>query len=199
MTDSAGLEFKSFAKLNRFHDETMFITEKIDGTNAQIFIYETGKRVDEDGSTIVERGMKIGSRNRYITPDDDNFGFARWCMENYSDLIKLPMGRHYGEWWGNGIQRGYNQETKRFSLFNQSLLDIKAIVPCIDFVPLLSQHQFDLQKVEEVMDALKTNGSSASPGFMDVEGTVIYLKKAGIFFKYTYDNRHKWQQVGEAA
>jgi hypothetical protein len=43
------------------------ITEKIDGTNASIFI-------SEDGSEFL-----VGSRTRWITPQDDNYGFAR-CL-----------------------------------------------------------------------------------------------------------------------
>ena len=96
--------FEAFPKIARLSREIV-ITEKIDGTNAQIYITEDGK-------------IQAGSRNRIITPEQDNFGFARWVEENHEDLLLLGEGRHFGEWWGQGIQRRYNLEEKRFSLFN---------------------------------------------------------------------------------
>ncbi len=64
--------------------------------------------------------MFIGSRTRWITAQDDNHGFARWVEGNKQELLKLGAGRHFGEWWGSGIQRGYGLQKgeKRFSLFN---------------------------------------------------------------------------------
>ncbi|KKK96424.1 hypothetical protein LCGC14_2662910, partial [marine sediment metagenome] len=38
--------------------------------------------------------------------------------ENKKELMKLGVGTHHGEWWGSGIQRRYNLDEKRFSLFN---------------------------------------------------------------------------------
>ena len=197
-----GLEFKGFAKMNRFHDETMYISEKIDGTNAQLFIHD--EYLDnEEGDTINPdtqkkatklRKMLFGSRNRYVTPEDDNYGFASWAYKNAIDLLKLPPGRHYGEWWGQGVQRGYGLKEKKLSLFNQSLQEIKHIIPCIDFVPLLYQGPFNLDVINDVMSDLQKNGSKAAPGFMDVEGVVIYLKKSNIFFKRTFDDKHKWEK-----
>jgi len=188
------LEFKSFAKMNRFHDETMFVTEKIDGTNAQIMVYESTPIVDEHTVVEPKRQLKIGSRNRWIEVGDDNFGFAHWCKQHEEELLKLPLGRHYGEWWGSGIQRGYNLKEKRLSLFNQSLHEIKSIIPCIDFVPVLYTGNFELEKISEVLLELKTNGSKASPGFDNPEGVVVYLKKSGLFFKRTFDDKHKWEK-----
>ncbi len=59
------------------------------------------------------------SRTKIITPKEDNYGFAGW-VERHADELKelLGPGYHYGEWWGNGIQRKYNMERKVFSLFN---------------------------------------------------------------------------------
>ena len=81
------------------------ITEKLDGTNAQICITEAGD-------------FLVGSRTRWITPEYDNFGFARWAHENRDDLMTLGVGKHFGEWWGMGIQRNYGLTERRFSLFN---------------------------------------------------------------------------------
>ena len=73
MTDF--LEFRKIPRLSR----TVVITEKIDGTNGCIYI-------GEDGDFLV------GSRTRWITPETDNHGFARWCVENKEELLKLGPG-----------------------------------------------------------------------------------------------------------
>ena len=57
-------DFKPFPKMARLSRE-IIITEKLDGTNAQVFITEDGD-------------LFAGSRTRWITPQDDNYGFARW-------------------------------------------------------------------------------------------------------------------------
>jgi hypothetical protein len=99
------MEFKAFSKIPRLNRD-IIITEKIDGTNGLIYIDETGKN------------MLVGSRTRWITPEADNYGFARWARDNESDLLLLGPGFHYGEYWGQGIQRKYGLTEKRFSLFN---------------------------------------------------------------------------------
>ena len=92
-------EFEKFDKIARL-SRNCIITEKIDGTNAQVFIGENGE-------------FLTGSRNRWITPEDDNAGFARWALENKEKLLQLGPGRHFGEWWGSGIQRRYGLDRKR--------------------------------------------------------------------------------------
>src|SRR5262245_32131020 len=119
--------FNKIARLNR----NCTITEKIDGTNASVEIVsklavdpgadgllETMRRfvIAEDA----EVAMLAGSRTRYITPTDDNMGFAKWVEANAEQLLALGPGRHYGEWWGQKIQRTYGLTEKRFSLFNVS-------------------------------------------------------------------------------
>jgi len=80
------IEFIEFPKMARLSREC-FITEKIDGTNAQVHITDDGE-------------IYAGSRSRWITPQDDNFGFAKWVESNRDELIKLGVGSHFGEWWG---------------------------------------------------------------------------------------------------
>ena len=94
------IDFKEFPKMARWSREVI-ITEKIDGSNASIYIGEN----DE---------FLTGSRTRWINPDDDNFGFSRWAHENKEELLKLGSGIHFGEWWGCGIQRKYGLSEKRF-------------------------------------------------------------------------------------
>ena len=78
------MEFVEFKKIYRV-SRPCVITEKIDGTNAQICITEDNQ-------------VLAGSRSRWITPESDNFGFARWAAEHQEELLKLGTGTHYGEW-----------------------------------------------------------------------------------------------------
>jgi hypothetical protein len=197
-TEAMTAEFQPFSKLARLNREVV-ITEKIDGSNAQIFIDETGKYI------------RAGSRNRWITPTDDNYGFARWVEENKTELFKLGPGRHFGEWWGNGIQRRYGLAEKRFSLFNvarwncspeggvyQWKVPASTEIPeppilvegpkCCRVVPTLWRGQFREAPIPTVLDNLRYGGSIAAPGFMDAEGIVIYHTAANFCFKVTLKN-----------
>ena len=120
-----GVEFIPFPKIPRLNRD-ITITEKIDGTNACIHI--TGRWLNDDGvhaykvdeNNPDEIGITVPqSRTRLLTTSEDNFGFAKWVEENAQALREvLGPGVHFGEWWGQGIQRGYNQPRKWFSLFN---------------------------------------------------------------------------------
>ena len=174
-------EFTEFPKIHRLFRE-MIVTEKLDGTNAQVFI-------SEDGLTLT-----AGSRTRWITPEDDNFGFARWCRDNETELIQLGPGKHFGEWWGQGIQRNYGLTEKRFSLFNVSKWTDDSVRPaCCSVVPVLHSGIFDTGTVQEVMDSLQSEGSRAAPGFMKPEGVVVFHVPANRCFKATIekDEEHK--------
>lgn len=175
-------EFKSFRSIGRYSRD-IIITEKIDGTNAQIMITPEGE-------------MFVGSRTRWITPENDNFGFAAWCQENKEELLKLGHGRHYGEWWGKGIQRGYGLKERRFSLFNTHRWNEENLPKCCHVVPVLYKGPFDdyyddgtqVPIVKLVMDDLKTSGSIAAPGFMKPEGICIFhTGKVEVMFKKTFE------------
>lgn len=172
---TGSLEFIPFPKMPRLSRECV-ITEKIDGTNAQIFIGDDG------------RSMHVGSRNRWISVPNDNYGFARWAMDNYQELLKLGPGRHFGEWWGNGIQRGYGlpKGDKRFSLFNTSRWSDPAVRPlCCGLVPVLYEGPFLTSMAEAALCELMMEGSQAAPGFMDPEGIVVFHVAANMGFKKT--------------
>lgn len=162
-------EFQAWPKTPRLSSTGMVITEKIDGTNAAI-------QFDEYG------GWAAQSRKRLITPQDDNFGFARWVSENNHLLFEvLGPGIHYGEWWGSGIQRGYGLTNgeKRFSLFNTGRWDpddLRDLVPGLGVVPVLRLHQFDTAVIAETVEELKASGSHAAPGFMRPEGVIVYVR-----------------------
>lgn len=164
--------FVEFPKIFRLSREVI-VTEKIDGTNAQIHITDEGH-------------MFAGSRNRWITPISDNMGFAAWVQDNSEELMKLGPGSHFGEWWGCGIQRRYGIKEKRFSLFNVDRWGDDSVRPaCCHVVPVLYRGVFNTAIIEHELENLRTGGSVAAPGFMDPEGIVIYHVAARMGFKKT--------------
>jgi len=180
------MDFQGFPKMGRWSRD-LIITEKLDGTNAQILI-------DDLGET-----MRVGSRKRYIKPGDDNYGFAQWAHEHEPELIeKLGPGRHFGEWWGQGIQRNYGLDEKRFSLFNvHRWADPEARPSCCDVVPTLWQGEMNSAEtmIQALIEHLRENGSVAAPGFMKPEGIIIFHTAGNVGFKKTIkdDDKHKWE------
>lgn len=166
------INFVGFPKIARLSRD-IIISEKIDGTNASVII-------DEDGT------VAAASRTRLITPEDDNFGFARWVKDHEEELlIGLGIGRHFGEWWGGKIQRGYGLKEKRFSLFNVSQWNAENKPGCCEIVPTLYIGLFDTEVIKAILEDLAAGGSVAAPGFMDPEGIVIYHTAARVMFKKT--------------
>lgn len=181
------MDFEPFPKIPRWSTQDIVITEKIDGSNACIYI--------NDDCTE----FKCGSRTRWITPESDNFGFARWCADNKEAILGLGKGTHFGEWWGLGIQRSYNKHRKLFSLFNtlrwntdEQRQRLEAI-DGVDVVPVLYQGPFSESAIDQTMDELWRGGSVASPGFQNPEGVVIYMPGSRTLFKKTFgDNLPKY-------
>lgn len=188
------MEFQEFSKMARW-SRNIVVTEKIDGTNACVCIGEDGE-------------FLTGSRNRWITPDDDNFGFSRWAHEHRDELMALGPGRHFGEWWGAGIQRRYDLTEKRFSLFNvgrwydasatEDERAGKTLAPaCCHVVPVLIEGPNDQRAIEAVIQLLRENGSSAAPGFMKPEGIVIYHCASRTLYKKTLEKDELPKSVAE--
>jgi len=183
-------EFQGFPKIPRFN-RNIIITEKIDGTNAQICISKSGR-------------ITAGSRKRWLTLDNDNYGFAAWVEEHKEELIVgLGPGRHFGEWWGKGINRNYGLDHRQFSLFNVSRwhrpitlfkgwehLFPKCQVPpdCCDTVPILYHGLSGSEAIFRAIETLRKMGSFAAPGFLQPEGIVIYHTAGNCFFKVTLKN-----------
>lgn len=169
----------------------VIISEKLDGTNAQILIQEFDSDYMAEGRVVYEKGdlaLYAGSRTRWITPEDDNYGFARWCKDHGEELLQLGPGRHFGEWWGQGIQRNYGLTEKRFSLFNVARWSDDAVRPaCCHVVPELYRGEFNTNIIELELDLLRTDGSKAVPGFLKPEGIVIFHTAAQIGFKKTLE------------
>ena len=166
--------FHAFPKMGRLYRD-ITITEKIDGSNGQILI-------EDDGS------ITAGSRQRWITPgkSTDNFGFARWVEENHDDLLKLGPGRHFGEWWGVGIQRSYDLHERRFSLFNPRWAT-EPRPDCCHVVPVIYRGPYSDRAIETAAQHLRDNGSMAAPGFSNPEGIIIFHEGGHVGFKHTFD------------
>jgi len=170
------LEFQPWPKIARLNRD-ITVTEKIDGTNAAVLITEDGR-------------VAAQSRKRLITPEDDNFGFARWAHENAKALASLlGPGRHFGEWWGSGIQRGYGlaKGEKRFSLFNTARygeVDFSEVVG-LGVVPVLYAGPMDTAFIRSNVTMLGITGSQAAPGFFDPEGVIVFHSAAQQMFKVT--------------
>ena len=211
--------FHAFPKTPRLLREVV-ITEKIDGSNAQIVIHDN--TVDPTALPVAlpwvwynERySIAAGSRTRWITPgkNTDNYGFAGWVRDNAEELTKLGHGRHFGEWWGQGIQRNYEVENKRFSLFNagrwtphnndvvpgdwcqhySGVIDAEGVtVSCCRVVPMIWTGIFDTTDTRNAIEILKSHGSFAAPGFKNPEGIMVYHTAAKQIFKQLIENDDK--------
>ena len=196
------MNFEGFGKIPRLKSDVV-VTEKMDGTNAQLLVLPYGYVLSdtEASKNIVAHNntmcLLVGSRNRYITPQEDNYGFANWAAERGTELIEfLGEGRHFGEWWGQGIQRRYDMEEKTLSLFNvqrwgegrQELPDYLSVVPT-----LFQGEMKGGVDIDTIMTDLKTSGSIAAPGFMNPEGVIVYHCKSRTMSKTTFEHdKGKW-------
>lgn len=173
-------DFKAFPKIERIGKVFMCITQKIHGTNAQIKIVPTGEHetdlvvVAADGTAYA---VYVGSRTRWITPENDNYGFAAFVYANAQELVdKLGPGVHFGEWAGPGINSGEGLTEKTLVLFDHwRYPPERPLPPRTTIVPVLYKGPLDAQKIDEVMADLKANGSKLAPGFMRPEGVVVQI------------------------
>lgn len=178
------VDFIGFPKIPRFNKifGKCIVSEKIDGTNSHILI--------EDGKIV-----RVGSRNRWITPKDDNYGFAGWVERHNDELLKLGDGHHFGEWYGNGIQHGYGLKEKRWALFNTFRWNPQNpnLPSCCHVVPELYRGVFTLSLIDEMATKL-SEGSVAVPG-QKAEGFVIFLAELNQMIKWTYNYQEgKWKE-----
>lgn len=200
------IEFKAWGKTPRLFRDIV-ITEKIDGTNSAVIIQESfGEHEDPDSvlKYVWRDGVRyeIGaqSRNRLIFPGKttDNYGFADWVQKNAEKLFDiLGPGRHFGEWWGQGIARKYDMSHKMFSLFNTSkgVMEEGLDGGVIGTVPVLHEGIFDEEVIDDALCGLAAYGSHAAPGFTNPEGICVYHTQSKQVYKVTLDNddKGKWE------
>lgn len=122
--------------------------------------------------------------------------------------MTLGPGRHFGEWWGSGIQRGYGlpKRERRFSLFNVTrwclhgenpmtiptadprVIKLQDVLPpCVGLAPVLWRGCFDTLNLADILSDLRSNGSVVAPGFPKPEGVVIFHVAGNTMFKKTLD------------
>lgn len=191
------IEFLEFPKIPRYRREVA-LTEKLDGTNAAVVWAPAGERglydiatrdlIDQHGTNLGSYALYAQSRKQFIVPGKDNYGFAKWVSEHVDELAMLGPGAHYGEWWGYGIQRGYGMPEKHFSLFNVNRWGEgkQARPACCDVVPLLGY--FTPDKINEVVEQLRTLGSLAAPGYMRPEGVIVWHSQSKQYYKILLEN-----------
>lgn len=168
------LNFKKFPKIARL-ESNVIITEKIDGTNGQIY-----KTVDGQ--------ILIGSRSQWLTIEKDNFGFAKWVKQYEKEWLKFlqPDQRIYGEWYGHGIQRGYGLKEKRFMIFNP-VGDLPNILN-VERSTILYEGVLDyLGALLSWKSWLINFGSKHVEGYNRPEGLIVYFKDNATLFKIIID------------
>lgn len=185
-------EFHAWGKTARV-DSPVVVTEKIDGTNGLIVIGDQGE-------------IFAGSRNHWLVGQaineepiwnvGDNYGFGAWAVENHHALIDLlGQGWHYGEWWGQGIARRYDQTRKRFALFDirhsdkpwGGVWDDDANEIGMLTVPVLYDGPMDHKEIERTVEHLQKRGSVVAPGYRHPEGLVVRFSHNGVRFKKVID------------
>ena len=185
-------EFAKWPSIQRLSSETVFLTEKIDGSNGIIY-------VPEDPALPV----LAGSRERWLSNEDgtppekknDNFGFGAWVYDRRESLRQLGPGYHYGEFHGAGIQRRYDLKNKRWASFEYWRDDIA--IPDVCVVPVLFTGEPTILLFDACIQRLIDEGSVLYPGFMKPEGIVITFKnmKRCSFKKLCENDKiHKSQQ-----
>lgn len=196
-------EFIPFAKISHLKSPCI-ITEKIDGTNACLEITETSvtacSRTRRLVTTYADAPLvwhDVDAKGRGV----DNYGLGAWVVENCHLLAKLGPGRHFGEWYGRGIQRGYGLPGKRLAFFNTSMTDPGETVPelrdLIRCTPVLYEGVFSELAIENAMATLLNQGSYVAPGFMHPEGVVVHFAHNRTSFKVVFDGKGGWARPGQ--
>lgn len=186
-------QFKGWGSTPR-ENKKKTVLEKIDGTNACVVIY--------DGQ------VKAQSRKRMITPDDDNYGFAKWVYDNAGVLMDtLGFGYHYGEWFGEGIQKNpLGIEGKRFALFHATKYtedngyELNK-VDGLETVPLLHHGQCNIWTIPQIVEDLEMYGSKVKGAATDgtvaakAEGIIVWNNETKTRTKILLENDafHKWE------
>lgn len=200
------IQFQAWPKTPRLFRDIV-ITEKVDGTNSAVIIQESDSdgecsayvlaHVERDG---VEYEVAAQSRNRLALPGKatDNHGFAGFVQQNAEELFDLlGPGRHFGEWWGKGIQGRYKNvhpQIRGFALFNTAKHKVlHAWLPMhggidvlVEPVHVLYEGPFSEKVIRDTLEELKENGSWTSP-LDKAEGIVVFHTQSRQVYKYTIE------------
>lgn len=222
------MDFEAFDKIPRLSREVI-VTEKVDGTNGVIGIERLTDTPSPNRADAVFQGpitsdvyvifdhhlylVQPGSRSRWLSEREDNFGFWKFVWENAMELvIKLGEGRHYGEWYGSGVNGNkYNLPPgeKRFMLFNTERWSGEASrPPCCEVSTVLFRGQFDElmgpaytgcdccydnSVLDGILQGLALYGSRHVIGSAYSEGAIIFHHAGNLLFKKTILKDEEWK------
>lgn len=175
-------------------DGTVDLFYKIDGTNSQVFLKDDGM-------------LGFGSRNREITPNDDNAGFAKAMLENkelYNGLLAIlkdhPSYTIYGEWLVPHTLKSYTQDSwKKFYVFDvlneethkyltyKEYSDLLKDCPNIHIIPLMEELQNPTR--EQIEERLQKTGAFLCAAGL---GEGIVIKNYSFVNKY---GRTTWAKI----
>lgn len=202
------IEFKAWPKTPRLFRDIV-ITEKVDGSNSAIIFEELAENevrhpeavavISRDG---VDYQVAAQSRNRLIFPgkQTDNYGFAAFVQQHAEKLFDLlGTGRHFGEWYGEGVGKRYGDKVRGyrgFALFNVDkhaevwgdLSDEAGRRVVVEPMPVLYEGKFSESAIRGVAEELKREGSVVVPFHPNPEGIVVFHTQSRQVYKYTFDN-----------
>lgn len=180
------LEHIPFPEIQQFRNTIRTVKERaeFDGVPLPTLTFIGSVKLHGTNASVVfpkEGGFYCQSRSQIITPEQDNAGFARWANENEEAFLSVcrrlyreyPEGEGfvvYGEWCGQGIQKGVaiSQTPKKFVVFAISLLKdggrnwahplclselVEPLFPCIYDYPHW-ELEIDFNKPEEAQNRL---------------------------------------------
>lgn len=168
-------DHQMFPKIPRLQKVNVVITEKLDGTNAVIWL-------SPDKSE-----MKVGSRNRWVGDSklEDNSGFYQFCQENKEYLMRLHPGFNYGEFMGPKIQGNrYELEKKELYLFDTRRAGEFEDTNTIKVVPHLMTTPLD--DLPEHLSKYNNMKSTLNPK-ANAEGVMLYFTELNKYIKVIYD------------
>jgi hypothetical protein len=132
-----------------------------------------------------------------LTPENDNFGFAKWVYENARDIANiLGPDDHYGEWAGPGIQKNpHGFLTRHFFVFPKHTNDIGPLNWLVDSVQILRPPTlYDGPFTPWVMEPMIRFCRGRVEAGQYMEGFVI-LHESGWRNKWTLNDGHKGQDA----
>lgn len=182
------ISFKAWPKTTRRKSKCT-ISEKLHGSNGAL-VFQVTQIEPTDGREvyILDFEMAVQTRNRIVTPQDDQTGIARWAEANRDTLEMdlLHVNRmlpepgtyyHYGEF----MTRGHKEP--HFYLFNtRRWTGVQFRTPTLKVVPVLYEGEYYEGVIEECLEDLRQNGSRIHPG-IPAEGVVTYWSGNDNMFK----------------
>lgn len=182
MSEAVAIEtgFRRYDHVERLgHDDVdgllvgiTYVFPKLDGTNASVWM---------DGDAL-----GCGSRNRTITVEADNQGFAAHVAENSARFNALLSGRPwivYGEWLIPHTLKTYREEAwRKFWIFDVYDRERHAYIPYAEYEPILTALGFDVimplctienPSSEQVQAQVETNTYLVMDGAGVGEGIVV--------------------------